>query len=1016
MAEQIITEVKAILSAQDKDFTSTFQSASAQMQSFNKTAAALGAVTAGLGFGLIKLGKSAFSEASRVQELDIAMKAIGRSTGLGYEAINKASNGIRKMGIELAASQQIAIEFAQNNLEIAKAADVARVAQDLAVIGQKNSTETTQLLTRAIITGRTELLKSSGIQKSAGQMYEEFAAKAGKSATALTAVEKQTAVLNGVLKEGEKVFGTYEAAMLAPGKVMRSFKRITNDISVELGKSVVVGFGPVIKSAYDMVSAFSKAMRENEGFKNALGALGVILTRLAAPLVNMFDYLKEFIKGIEISNTQITNFTTTLQKFLPVILTVAAAITTFAGQSLLRGIPGLAGFAGALNPIMAGFIALAATSPALRTELMKLYEVFRPMIPVLLEVASAIAKTLAQALSIGISAVRIFVQAMGYIIPAAMNWIKSHEVIFQVVKNFGLGLFVVIGALMLYNKYMLIAAALTGGKGLSGAIMILRNAIVTKLLPSLALATGALRGLSIAQGIATVASYIAAGAITALKWALRGFLAASGIGLIIVGVGFLAEKLLKLADSSNAASDSFGNMEGFSADLEAQMSKLEDAFSLDLPDSIDATVASMDEATQKTEEMATRAKELKDRIADLRKGVDEAVKSFGDFVFAQKDTRNLSQKLADGFALIDTKIKDTKISADDLLKSFQDFTSTMQQDFSEALSSARSQLDSARQAFNDFRDVISTSIKRIVNFEKAVEGGDFLAGLIQQADNATKFSEKVRKLIEMGLSESAITQVVEAGYDAGTVIADQIIAGGQTVVDQVNKLVASVTLVADTVGYFGAQKFYQAGVDQANALVNGILEQMNNRFADVQAMVDKLATILAEKARLEQVASVSTGGGGGGATGGGGNPPSISNLVKGTSLTQKEIDSITASSAASTARYQAMAEFYAKPSKSVSSAAQKIAVTNVRAPITGGARAVPMANGGIVTRPTLALIGEAGAEAVIPLNKSRGAGGGAVYNITVNAGIGTSGQEVGKQIVDAIKKFERNSGPVFAKA
>jgi hypothetical protein len=125
VAEQIITEVKAILSAQDKDFTSTFQNASAQMHSFNKTAATIGAVTAGVGFALIKLGKAAFADAARVQELDVAMQAIGRSTGIGYEAINKASNGIRKMGIELAASQQIAIEFAQNNLEIAKAADVA---------------------------------------------------------------------------------------------------------------------------------------------------------------------------------------------------------------------------------------------------------------------------------------------------------------------------------------------------------------------------------------------------------------------------------------------------------------------------------------------------------------------------------------------------------------------------------------------------------------------------------------------------------------------------------------------------------------------------------------------------------------------------------------------------------------------------------------------------------------------------------------------------------------------------
>jgi hypothetical protein len=41
---------------------------------------------------------------------------------------------------------------------------------------------------------------------------------------------------------------------------------------------------------------------------------------------------------------------------------------------------------------------------------------------------------------------------------------------------------------------------------------------------------------------------------------------------------------------------------------------------------------------------------------------------------------------------------------------------------------------------------------------------------------------------------------------------------------------------------------------------------------------------------------------------------------------------------------------------------------------------------------------------------------GATYNITVNAGIGTNGSQVGKEIVDAIKRFERSSGPVFASA
>lgn len=74
---------------------------------------------------------------------------------------------------------------------------------------------------------------------------------------------------------------------------------------------------------------------------------------------------------------------------------------------------------------------------------------------------------------------------------------------------------------------------------------------------------------------------------------------------------------------------------------------------------------------------------------------------------------------------------------------------------------------------------------------------------------------------------------------------------------------------------------------------------------------------------------------------------------------------------------------------------------------------VALAEGGIVTGPMNALIGEAGPEAVIPLDKMPK---GNQYNITVNAGMGTDGAQVGEQIVTAIKRYERTSGPVFAKA
>jgi hypothetical protein len=68
-----------------------------------------------------------------------------------------------------------------------------------------------------------------------------------------------------------------------------------------------------------------------------------------------------------------------------------------------------------------------------------------------------------------------------------------------------------------------------------------------------------------------------------------------------------------------------------------------------------------------------------------------------------------------------------------------------------------------------------------------------------------------------------------------------------------------------------------------------------------------------------------------------------------------------------------------------------------------------LASGGIVTSPTIAMIGEAGPEAVIPLGSKLGFGG---PNITVivNASPGADLAAAGRQIVDAIVAHERYAG------
>jgi TP901 family phage tail tape measure protein len=94
---------------------------------------------------------------------------------------------------------------------------------------------------------------------------------------------------------------------------------------------------------------------------------------------------------------------------------------------------------------------------------------------------------------------------------------------------------------------------------------------------------------------------------------------------------------------------------------------------------------------------------------------------------------------------------------------------------------------------------------------------------------------------------------------------------------------------------------------------------------------------------------------------------------------------------------------------------------DMQAGLTMGRNPSRRAGGGPVSSGNSFLVGEMGPELFTP---SSGGGritpndalGGNTYNITVNAGMGTNGAALGAQIVSAIKKFERTSGPVFASA
>ena len=71
---------------------------------------------------------------------------------------------------------------------------------------------------------------------------------------------------------------------------------------------------------------------------------------------------------------------------------------------------------------------------------------------------------------------------------------------------------------------------------------------------------------------------------------------------------------------------------------------------------------------------------------------------------------------------------------------------------------------------------------------------------------------------------------------------------------------------------------------------------------------------------------------------------------------------------------------------------------------------IPMlANGGIVNSPTLALIGERGPEAVIPLSGPNAGAGMGGMNITINTGVGDP-VAIGKAVVSSLQAYEKRFG------
>ena len=492
-------------------------------------------------------------------------------------------------------------------------------------------------------------------------------------------------------------------------------------------------------------------------------------------------------------------------------------------------------------------------------------------------------------------------------------------------------------------------------------LIVTMGVVIGGLAAAIVLVNGVMAGFSAIAAITTAANIALATSFTAVQVAT-----VIGIATAVAGAATLAILAKKISGSVKANKDNTSATKT-AAEAQAQYEKMLKGLGSTTDDNTTKTDKNT-EATKKADaakkKLAEAAKKLaaelvvlKDALRDqmakaleTANGVlDEAVKKFDSFSKSVSDSVKSSFSFGNAQQSAAENVKAVADASDDVAKAQKAVAKAIADSDPEGLTKAYEDLAVANKKLSDAQATPKT----------------FLDNLKIQANKVKDFGVLINRLLAAGLSESALQQVLAAGVDGGTLIAQELLGSAGAILEA-NNLTADVQNIADTVGLNSAKQFYQAGVTAGTNLVAGI-----------QAVVDTYTISLNTANTAGAVAGLTSGftGAVSGVTNGTPAPFDFSNFdFSGIDFSGIDFGNF------------------------------------------GIGGIATLASGGIVTGPTLAMIGEGnGPEAVIPLSQMGNYGGGDI-NITVSAGVVSSPDQIGQQLIELIQRAQRRSGTVFAPA
>ena len=304
-----------------------------QLADLEKVANVAGKAMVAIGTSIVAAAGFAAKTAIEIESTTIAFENLSTSAGQVsgdiLSALQEASAGtISANNLMLSANRAMVLGVADNTQEFTALMEIAR---DRARAMGLTTTQAFNYIVTGIGRGSPLILDNLGLVIDLAAANKEYAIRLGKTTEALTEEEKKQALLNAVLKQGERTIDKNAQAQMTASEATQALKASIEDLTAEIGRT----FLPIVKDAsewiIDIIKDFQNWRKENPRLAETLDKVGVALGGVSIAVGVIVPLLTRLARGINTVRNAYLAFKAITLATNPVLLAAVAAIGLVVG-------------------------------------------------------------------------------------------------------------------------------------------------------------------------------------------------------------------------------------------------------------------------------------------------------------------------------------------------------------------------------------------------------------------------------------------------------------------------------------------------------------------------------------------------------------------------------------------------------------------------------------------------------------------------------------------------------------